>query len=54
MDGLRQWYFPKCGAKAVSGERVFVVTRDEYRLYVSSFSMEPAPPPRLYCYEQAP
>lgn len=23
------------------------------RLYISSFSMEPAPPPRLYCYEQA-
>lgn len=23
------------------------------RLFISSFSMEPAPPPRLYCYEQA-
>jgi outer membrane protein assembly factor BamB len=135
-DGRAAWYFPQRGVRMVYGDRVYVVTRDEYcavelrtgacllrvplarnlekkwrlkhvqfsshlavsethgfigdlhgrlyaferdtgeavwmdrpegitafagsipviagsRLYISGFSMEPAPPPRLYCYEQA-
>lgn len=136
VDGRRAWHFPMSGRRAVYGDRVYLVTQDEYcvldlrtgecllrvplarnverkwrlkgvqfssqlavsethgfigdlrgrlyaferdtgepvwmdrpegitgfagnipviagnRLYISSFSVEPAPPPRLYCYEQA-